>query len=963
MKLQEILDQYSEASLDKISADKVDEAVNLRLPRSVIIQEVADALNSLTYVARVLAPTRPPTYAFIKILLEAPGYSFPIEGFQEKVQTKTKELAEMAKSGSGLSLEKNYQLYLKILKASWEDDVVERNEALLLEALRGELGIWTSEHLILEHHPDIFQFSDFSRAYLSTRNHLLVTGLVLISDNNYILGEEVAVQIRRSWDIELENDSYQRLLNYMTKIQLHDILDKTGLPVAGSKEEQILRIINASIPPAEALGFLSIEDLRDISRQAKSPVAGLKAEVIANIVEHFDQKRDLLKEDEVKPGKKLPEKPEQRELDPKILPQLLKQLSNDQLYDVLSSSYLKTSGTKEIKIQRLFDSPWCERSMLSCLRRVELSNLCRKLGIQVSGVKNELIDRLLEWGSTILNASTVKAFEEDLKIQPEAKTGIESIETPPESELNHLNIKPIAVPGLEEIKKMYPRLEPDEQTILALIKETKSLTEQDIDRSSRNHGFNWFLTKAHMAEILAKLKSGGDIPIQIRSVRSINIYEWSGSKKQQKEEIEKRAARDVVNALRQGVVPESHLDMLAVGQEAARNHLSELLEEISGNKSAFKFIRGPYGAGKTFLCSWLRQYALENEYVVSTVNIGPDQPLSDLPVFFSGVINGLRTPEKRDSSALIDILESWLLSVHRKTAQIEGLAAFDRSTWKTLMPIVEKGIESALANIASIDPCFSSALRAFYQARIAGDQSRASTVAAWLSGSRSMPAKSLNEIGVRGYLEASQVFPRMRALLEVIGGSRFKGLLLMVDELELIRRFPHKRQREQALETLRLLIDETGKNSFPGSLLVFTGTDTFFEDDRAGVKSYKALGDRVAVPGPLAGMASMRQPVIPLEGLNDERLLSVVKKVRDIHGIAYNWNAKEHVSDDFLEKLVQEWTTSGDANVTRQPRKVLRELIHRLDIYEENPGVDLNELSGIPVDTEDTAKEIVTIYE
>jgi hypothetical protein len=226
-----------------------------------------------------------------------------------------------------------------------------------------------------------------------------------------------------------------------------------------------------------------------------------------------------------------------------------------------------------------------------------------------------------------------------------------------------------------------------------------------------------------------------------------------------------------------------------------------------------------------------------------------------------------------------------------------------------------------------------------------------------------MPAKSLNEIGVRGYLEANQVFPRMRALLEVIGGSRFKGLLLMVDELELIRRFPHKRQREQALETLRLLIDETGKNSFPGSLLVFTGTNTFFEDDRAGVKSYKALGDRVAVPESLAGMASMRQPVIPLEGLNDERLLSVVKRVRDIHGIAYNWNAKEHVSDDFLEKLVLEWTTSGDANVTRQPRKVLRELIHRLDIYEENPGVDLNELPGTSVDTEDIAKEIVNIYE
>lgn len=56
MKVQEILEQYSDTALDKISADKVDEAVNLRLPRSVVIQEVADALNSLTYVAKIRPP-------------------------------------------------------------------------------------------------------------------------------------------------------------------------------------------------------------------------------------------------------------------------------------------------------------------------------------------------------------------------------------------------------------------------------------------------------------------------------------------------------------------------------------------------------------------------------------------------------------------------------------------------------------------------------------------------------------------------------------------------------------------------------------------------------------------------------------------------------------------------------------------------------------------------------------------
>jgi len=944
MKVQEILEQYSDTALDKISADKMDETVNLRLPRSVIVQEIADALNSLTYVAKVLAPTRPPTYAFLKHLLETPGYSLPIDGFQEKVFAETKGMTVKAESGEGLSPDKNYQLYLKVLKAAWEDDVVERNEALLLETLREELGIWTREHLLLEHHPDISKLSDFSNAFVTARNHLLVTGLVLTFDANYILADEVALQVRRIWGIDLNNDSYKRLLNAMTKQQLYNVLDKTRLQVSGSKEEQIQRIIDALIPPAETLGFLHIEELRELCRQTKAQVSGLKADVIGNLIEHFDQDRDLIEEEDVKTENKLPDEAEERELDNQTLTLLFQKLSNDQLYDVLSASFLKTSGTKETKVKRLIDSPYSEKSIFNRIRRVELSTLCRKLGIQVSGVKSELVDRLVEWGLTLRT--------------PIAETPTSKSITPDVSELRDEDAVPPSIPGLDDIKTAYPDLEPDEQAILGLIKETKSLTEQDIERASRRHGFEWFLTKAHMAEMVAKLKRAGNVPVRVKSVRSINIYEWMGDNQQCRGEIEKTAARDVINALRQGVVPEKHLDLLVVGQENARDHLIDLLEEVHSNKSAFKFIRGPYGAGKTFLCSWLRQYALDHEYVVSLINIGPDQPLSDLPVFFSGIVNGLRTPEKRDACALADVLESWLLSVHRKTAQIEGLKAFDKSTRETLMPLVEARIESELAAISNIDPCFSPVLRAFYHASLTGDQATVSNTIAWLSGSRSMPTKALNEIGVRGYLEANQVFLRMRALLEIIGGSRFKGLLLMVDELELIRKFPHARQREQALETLRLLIDETGKNGFPGCLLIFTGTDTFFEDDRAGLKSYEALDNRVAVPGGLNGMVSVKQPVICLEGLNRERLISVVSKVRDIHGSAYTWNSGEYVSDDFIERLVTEWTAFGDESVTRKPRPVLRELINILDLCEENPGVNLDGFFRIPLNSGTMTKEI-----
>jgi hypothetical protein len=288
MKILEILEKYSDAAIDQLAADKVDESANLRLPRNVIVQEIASALSSLTYVAGALAPSRPPTYAFIKLLLEAPDHMLPVEGYQEKVLQATKEMTTRAQTGKGLSAEKNYQLYINVLKSAWEsDNEIDRSEALLLEALRNELGIWTREHLLLEHHPDVRQLWDINGAYVSARNHLLLTGLVLTYENNYVLAEEVALQIRRAWGIDLEKDAYERLLNGMKNEQLYNALEKIGLQVSGSKEEKIHRLINVLVPPSEFLDFLHIDELREYCRQNKIQVSGRKNEVTNRSIKYL----------------------------------------------------------------------------------------------------------------------------------------------------------------------------------------------------------------------------------------------------------------------------------------------------------------------------------------------------------------------------------------------------------------------------------------------------------------------------------------------------------------------------------------------------------------------------------------------------------------------------------------------------------------------------------------------------
>jgi len=337
MKLIEILGKYSDPAIDQLAADKVDEAANLRLPRSVITQEIQAALSSLSYVASALAPSRPPTYAFIKLLLHAPNHLQPVEGFQEKVLSTTKEMTQRAESGKGLSTGKNYQLYINVLKNAWEsDNEIDRSEAQLLEALRNELGMWTREHLLLEHHPDVRQLWDNSSAYVSARNYLLSTGLVLIYENNYSIADEVALQIRRAWGIDLETDPYTRLLSLVKNEQLHLVLENTGLQLSGTKVERINRIINALVPPTELLNFMQIDELREFCRNNGIQVSGRKSEVVSNIIDFFDSGLDLhedVVQEEVSP---LPSKPEERELSDDVFIKFLQILTNDQLYDVLS---------------------------------------------------------------------------------------------------------------------------------------------------------------------------------------------------------------------------------------------------------------------------------------------------------------------------------------------------------------------------------------------------------------------------------------------------------------------------------------------------------------------------------------------------------------------------------------------------------------------------------------------------
>ncbi len=85
-----------------------------------------------------------------------------------------------------------------------------------------------------------------------------------------------------------------------------------------------------------------------------------------------------------------------------------------------------------------------------------------------------------------------------------------------------------------------------------------------------------------------------------------------------------RDTEHVFEQLRGGTTPARGLEAFAVGIERQRAELQRLLEHVSHGEGAFKFLRGGYGCGKTFVARLAaldaQERGFETSFVVVSVN-------------------------------------------------------------------------------------------------------------------------------------------------------------------------------------------------------------------------------------------------------------------------------------------------------------------------------------------------------
>jgi adenosylhomocysteinase len=391
-------------------------------------------------------------------------------------------------------------------------------------------------------------------------------------------------------------------------------------------------------------------------------------------------------------------------------------------------------------------------------------------------------------------------------------------------------------------------------------------------------------------------------------------------------------ARDIVNALRSGTVPQAGLHHLAVGVETEETACLEQLDHVATGRGAYKFVRGAYGAGKTFLARLILEDALARNFVVGEAVISPDTPLHKLEQVYARLVSNLRTPGQEH--ALKALLDRWIYRVEDRLIELEGLSEDD----PRLLERTEQALEADLARIAALDTGFSLAVRGYYRAQAEGDFAIAQSLIGWLSGQGTVGAAARRYAGIRGQVDSSMALTYLQAVCQAARMAGHTGLVILLDEVETVQRLRGP-EREKSLSNVRQIVDAVHDGDFRFTYFLFTGTPSFFED-RKGVPSLQPLHERIKLMDTDDRFRNLRQPQIVLRAFDRERLLMVARKVREIYEVAYQPVDHTRVSDAFIEGMADHLTHKFDGRVDVLPRIFLREFVHVLDLVQDYPGYD-----------------------
>ena len=392
--------------------------------------------------------------------------------------------------------------------------------------------------------------------------------------------------------------------------------------------------------------------------------------------------------------------------------------------------------------------------------------------------------------------------------------------------------------------------------------------------------------------------------------------------------IGKREAERVFQALRSGTVPDCGLDTFAVGIERQRGEIGRLLDMAERGDGVFKCLRGGYGCGKTFTARLAILDAQARGFATSFVVVSDnDLRFHNFEEVYQKVVGELGT-SACPRGALGDVIDRWIGAIEESL-----IALGEDPDDSTFDPKVRSKLEEQLGALTGgrAPEDMVRVIRTIFDMKQKNELAEAGALVSWLSGSANVGGSAKRRAEIKGDIGSKDALAYLRGILEIAKAAGYKGLVIVVDELETLLR-ARKDTREKSLNGLRQIIDAS--KDFPGLLWVFTGTPDFF-DTRRGVAGLDPLHARIRFEQH-GRFIDVRQPQLALVPFDVDRLREVALKLREVFPSENRARIEARVTTEFIQRLVADVTQGFGGDVGIVPRQFLRSFTSVLDLVDQH---------------------------
>ncbi|MDR2258926.1 MAG: ATP-binding protein [Treponema sp.] len=408
--------------------------------------------------------------------------------------------------------------------------------------------------------------------------------------------------------------------------------------------------------------------------------------------------------------------------------------------------------------------------------------------------------------------------------------------------------------------------------------------------------------------------------------------------------IPKRISGAILNSLSAGVVPRIGLEYIAVGRKREIETILRDLENLSQGAACFRFVTGRYGSGKTFFLQAVRNYAMENDFLVADADLSPEKRFTGSAraglETYRELLSRLSTKVRPDGGALEGTLQKWINSIKIDLMK-EGTFLPDED----LSPQVGERIFAVISEMEDLAHGydFAAVIAAYYRAHSAGDDEKKHAALKWLRGEYAVKTEARAQLPVGEIIGDENWYEYLKLFAAFAARIGYRGLLLFIDEGVNLSKISNRQSRENNYEKLLSMFNDVTQGRAERLGIYMTGTPQFIEDERRGLFSYPSLKSRLLDSRFVReGYADFGSPVLRLTQLSHEEIYLLLERLRDIHALHYG--CETALGKRELTAFMDLAFSGPGAAEFFTPREITRDFIGLLNILHENQNLDFDTL-------------------